>query len=98
MIDYNRSKDIHTQHTIHHHMTGQQARKDAQNMKNWRTAKALYHITEISRSKKEEYHMIMTGEEVGAWCKMKNELYGFVPGLGGDKSYQCIAVLMNYSN
>ena len=33
MIHYNRSKDIHTQHTIHHHMTGQQARKDAQNMK-----------------------------------------------------------------
>lgn len=65
-------------------------------MKNWRTAKALYHFTEISRSKKEEYDFIMTGEEVSAWCKMKNEAYGYVPGCGGDKSYQCIAVLVQY--
>jgi hypothetical protein len=63
-------------------------------MKNWRTAKALYHFTEISRGKKDEYDMIMTGEEVSAWCKMKNEFYGYVPGVGGDKTYNCMAVLM----
>ena len=65
-------------------------------MKNWRTEKALYHFTEISRSKKEEYNMMMTGDEVSAWCKMKNEFYGYVPGCGGDKSYTCIAVLVAY--
>ena len=65
-------------------------------MKNWRTDKAMYHFTEISRSKKEEYDMIMTGEEVGAWCKMKNEAYGYIPGCGGDRSYQCIAVFVDF--
>lgn len=63
-------------------------------MKNWRTEKALYQITEISRKKKEEYNMLMTGDEVAAWCKMKNVAYGYVPGCGGDKHYTCMAVLL----
>lgn len=78
------------------HGSPDRGQKGKNTMKNWRTDKALYHFTEISRSKKEEYNMIMTGEEVSAWCKMKNEAYGYVPGCGGDKSYQCIAVLVDY--
>lgn len=62
-------------------------------MKAWRTEKKLYHFVEISKKSKEEYDMIMTGEEVSKWCKMKNEVYGYVPGLGGDRSYSCWAVL-----
>lgn len=62
-------------------------------MKNWRTEKALYQIVEISRKSKEEYYLVMTGDEVSKWCKTKNELYGYVPGLGGDRSYSCVACL-----
>ncbi|MBQ1779672.1 MAG: hypothetical protein IIZ93_16080 [Acidaminococcaceae bacterium] len=63
-------------------------------MKDWRTEKKLYHFVEISKKSKEEYDMIMTGEEVSKWCKMKNEFYGYVPGLGGDRFYSCWAVLV----
>ena len=63
-------------------------------MKNWRTEKALYEFHEISKKQHEIYSMIMTGDEVSAWCKMKNEVYGYIPGVGGDKSYTCWAVLM----
>lgn len=63
-------------------------------MKNWRTEKNLYHFVEISKKSKEEYDMVMTGEEVSKWCKMKNDFYGFIPGVGGDKSYACVASLV----
>lgn len=60
-------------------------------MKNWKTEKQLYHFVEMDKKHKEEYDMIMTGAEVSAWCKMKNEVYGYVDGIGGDRSYSCIA-------
>ena len=65
-------------------------------MKDWKTTKALYRITEIRRGSKEEYTMLATGNEVSAWCKMKNEFYGYVQGVGGDRSYSCFAVLVQY--
>ena len=55
-------------------------------MTNWRTEKALYHFVEISKKSKEEYDLIMTWNEVRDWCKMKNEVYGYVQGIGGAKS------------
>lgn len=63
---------------------------------NWKIEKRLYKITEISKAHKEEYNMVATGEEISKWCKMKNDFYGYVPGVGGDRSYACVAVLLTY--
>ena len=62
-------------------------------MKNWRTEKALYSITEISRYKHETYSMLATGVEIKEYLKAKRENYGYIPGLGGDPTYDCFAVL-----
>ena len=65
-------------------------------MKDWKTEKALYAIHEISKKKHEVYPMLMTGNEVSKWCKTKEETYGYIKGCGGDKSYSCWAVLLEY--
>ena len=62
-------------------------------MKSWKTEKNLYYFIEMSKKGKEEYSLIMTGEEVIKWCKMKNENYGYIAGCGGDRSYSCVAIL-----
>ena len=61
-------------------------------MKNWRTEKRLYEIHEVSKKTNEVYCVLMTGNEVAEWCKMKNEVYGYIDGIGGDRSYSCWAV------
>lgn len=61
---------------------------------NWRTKKALYRVKEISTKKAEEYSFFGTGDEVSAFIKAKNEMNGYIPGLGGDRSYSCIAWLV----
>lgn len=65
-------------------------------MNDWRTEKALYEVTENSRKGTERYPMRATGNEISEWCRMKNEAYGYIEGVGGDKSYSCFAVLMKY--
>lgn len=62
-------------------------------MKNWKTTKAIYKVTETSRKGSKEYLLMMTGEEISAYLKAKNDMNGYIPGLGGDRSYSCIAVL-----
>lgn len=61
-------------------------------MTNWRERKAAYEIHEVSKKNEKVYVSIMTGQEVADWCRAKNENYGYVEGLGGDKSYGCWAV------
>ena len=46
-------------------------------MKNWRTEKALYRITEISKYKYETYSILATGAEIQAYLKSKRENYGY---------------------
>lgn len=65
-------------------------------MANWRTETRLYEITEICNKGREVYHMMATGNEISAWCRAKNEMNGYVPGLGGDRSYSCWAVQMEF--
>lgn len=65
-------------------------------MRSWKTKKTLYEIHEIKRGKHEVYNMMMTGEEITAWCKMKNDAYGYIDGVGGDRSYGCWAVQILY--
>lgn len=65
-------------------------------MNNWKTVKGLYEFHEISNKGHEVYSLIMTGKEVQDWCKMKNEVYGYLPGVGGDRSYCCWAVFKGY--
>lgn len=52
----------------------------------------LYEIHEISRKGEEVYILKMTGKELKQYVKTKREMYGYVSGLGGDKSYDCWAV------
>ena len=65
-------------------------------MTKWKSEKALYEIHEINKKNHEVYHLMMTGEEVAAWCKSKNEAYGYIECLGGDRSYSCWAVAINH--
>lgn len=60
-------------------------------MKDWRTEKRTYMVVETSRKGSEEYVLYMTGKEISDWCKVKNENNGYIPGIGGDKSYSCVA-------
>jgi hypothetical protein len=61
-------------------------------MKNWKEREATFEVHEISKKSHEVYLMTRTGAEISSWCKAKNELYGYMEGLGGDKSYGCWAV------
>ena len=61
-------------------------------MTNWKERIALYEIHEVSKKNHEVYSLMMTGSDITNWCKSKNELYGYVEGLGGDKNYTCWAV------
>ena len=63
-------------------------------MKTWRERKALYEIHEVTRKSHEVYHFLASGDEISAYCKGKNEMNGYIEGLGGDRSYCCWAVLM----
>lgn len=53
--------------------------------------KKLFVVREIGKGINEEYHMMMTNEEMTAYLKALNENYGYIPGLGGDKTYAAIA-------
>lgn len=52
----------------------------------------LYEIHEISRKGEEVYTLMMTGKELKEYLKGKRDMYGYIPSLGGDKSYDCWAV------
>lgn len=52
----------------------------------------LYEIHEISRKGQEVYTLLMTGKELKDYLQSKRDMYGYIPGLGGDKSYDCWAV------
>ena len=65
-------------------------------MASWKETKALYEVHENSKKKSEVYMMAATGNEIAAWCNSKNEANGYIDGLGGDKSYSCWAVVINY--
>lgn len=64
--------------------------------RNWRTDKGLYEIHEVTKRSHESYSMIATGNEIRDWCNAKEEAYGYIPGIGGDRSYSCWAVLLTY--
>lgn len=63
-------------------------------MAKWRTEKRLYEVHEIGRGINEVYTLYCTGNEISQWCRTKNEMNGYVEGLGGDRSYGCWAVQM----
>lgn len=65
-------------------------------MRSWRTEKALYQIREIGKGINSTHTRIATGEEIAAILKAKNEMNGYIPGLGGDKTYSATAVLLTY--
>lgn len=67
-------------------------------MQNWRNRKGLYMIQESTTNKVVRYPMIATGAEISAWCKSKNEAYGYIPGVGGNRNYSCIAWLLEYKD
>ena len=52
-----------------------------------------YLITEIGRGRLETYAMRATPSAIHQYCKSKRALYGYEPGVGGDRSFDCFAVL-----
>ena len=56
--------------------------------------KKLYEITEIGRGIHETYALVMTETELKQYLKSKREAYGYIPGIGGDRTYDCFAVLL----
>ena len=61
-------------------------------MANWKERTALYEVHEVSKKGQEVYVLTMTGQQISDWCRAKNENYGYVEGVGGDKNYSCWAV------
>ena len=51
-----------------------------------------FKITEISNHKIESYYVRMTTDEVKIFLKNKRNAYGYIPGVGGDRSYDCYAI------
>ena len=62
-------------------------------MLKYRTTNQLYTIYEISKKGTETHHRVGTEAEITAYLKSLNEMNGYVPGLGGDRSYSAWAVL-----
>lgn len=56
--------------------------------------KNLYEVHEISKKAHEVYPVWMSENELKDFLKAKSDCYGYIPGVGGDKSYSCWAVLM----
>lgn len=54
--------------------------------------KKLYYITERTSPKKcETYPIMATEEEIKRILKAKREMYGYIPGVGGNRNYSCYA-------
>ena len=53
--------------------------------------KHLFHVLEIGKGIRQEYNMIKTDSEMSAYLKAMRENYGYIPGLGGDKTYSIVA-------
>lgn len=47
----------------------------------------LFTVAETCKKGTEFYHLTMTDAEMSAYLKAKQEMNGYVPGLGGDRSY-----------
>lgn len=54
--------------------------------------KRLFEVHENGRGIHDVYHMIATDSEMDKWLKMKEEVYGYIPGVGGDRTYSAWAV------
>ena len=65
-------------------------------MKDWKSRNGLYEITEITRKGISKFTMIATGDQITSKLNGLNEMNGYVPGLGGDKSYSATAILLTY--
>lgn len=53
--------------------------------------KKVFHFIEYKGGHKNEWFDYATVEEVKATCKVKQEINGYIPGLGGDRNYSIIA-------
>lgn len=61
-------------------------------MLSWKEREALYEIHEFTKKGHEVWGIYATGAEISKILKAKNEMNGYVEGLGGDKNYACWAV------
>ena len=54
--------------------------------------KHLFEVHENGKGINDIYHLIMTDTEMSEFLKNKNAFYGYIDGVGGDKSYNAWAV------
>lgn len=57
-------------------------------MKDWKTEKSIYQIIEINKGKKEEYILMMTGNEISNYVNAKY-------AMADNSKYSCVAYMMN---
>ena len=58
--------------------------------------KHLFTVREVGRGIDKEYSMMMTDDEMTKFLKAKNDMNGYLPGLGGDRTYSAIAWYCEY--
>lgn len=58
--------------------------------------KHLFTVKEIGRGIDEEYPMMMTDDEMTKFLEAKNDMNGYLSGLGGDRTYSAIAWYCKY--
>lgn len=51
----------------------------------------MFQVVETGKGIRETYTLMMTDEEMSKYLSGKNDMYGYIPGLGGDKSYSIVA-------
>lgn len=51
----------------------------------------MYQVVEIGKGIRETYMMMATEKEISEYLNNKNEMYGYNPGCGGDKTYSAVA-------
>lgn len=51
----------------------------------------MYQVVETGKGIRKTYMMMFTEQEISEYLKGKNEMYGYIPGCGGDKMYSAVA-------
>lgn len=51
----------------------------------------IFQVVEQGKGIRETYTMMMTDEEMSKYLNGKREMNGYIPGLGGDKTYGIVA-------
>lgn len=54
----------------------------------------LFEVVELSHGKRERYTYLGTQKEMSTFLKNKRQSYGYIPGCGGDRTFEVMALIL----